>query len=374
MRTGITVPLRPAGNIREVTARAKLLSWAAVMLAAALFLGLFQNILLPFVAGLAIAYFLDPIVDRLEGSGIGRTAGAALALVGFALAVAGVFLLLAPVIHAQLTGLIRNLPQYAEAIETHAGRLMAVVETRVTPEELSGLRKALVGQLGSAATWVGRLAGDMLGSGIALFNLIGLLVLTPVVAFYLLRDWNKLLAGVDALLPRGQAATIREQAGRIDRVLAGFVRGQASVCAALGLGYGTALMAAGLDFGFVVGLVSGLISFVPYIGSVVGGVISIGLALDQFDSWWRVGLVAAIYATGQVLEGNYLTPKFVGDRIGLHPVWVIFALLAGGSLLGLVGMLVALPAAAAVGVLVRFAAERYRTSRFYDADCGDDAG
>ena len=370
---GANGALRAGRGIGAVTTRAKMAAWAAVMLAAVLFLGLFQDILLPFLAGLAIAYFLDPVVDRLEGIGVGRAAGATLALFGFALAVAGIFLLLVPVIHAQLTGLIRNLPHYAEAIEALAGRLMAVVETQVAPEELTGLRKVLVGQLGNAAAWVGRLAGSVLGSSIALFNLIGLLVLTPVVAFYLLRDWDKLLAAVDELLPREQAATIREQAARIDRVLAGFARGQASVCAALGLGYGTALMAVGLDFGFVVGLVSGLISFVPFIGSVVGGVISIGLALDQFDSLWRVGLVAGIYATGQVLEGNYLTPKFVGDRIGLHPVWVIFALLAGGSLLGLVGMLVALPVAAAAGVLVRLAAERYRASRLYAADHGDDA-
>ena len=207
-----------------------------------------------------------------------------------------------------------------------------------------------------------------LGSGLALVNLLGLAIVTPVVAVYLLRDWDRIVAVMDGLLPRRSAPVIREQAARIDATLAGFVRGQATVCMVLGLGYGCLLMLAGLDFGFIVGIISGLVSFIPYVGSVLGGLMSIGLALDQFDSLWRVALIALIFVAGQAIEGNYLTPKLVGDRVGLHPVWVIFALFAGGSLLGFVGMLIALPVAASIGVLARFAIEQYRESRLYGSD------
>ncbi len=342
--------------------------WLGVAAGAALFLLLFQDILLPFLAGFAIAYFLDPLVDRLERLGVGRAAGAVLALAGFAIAGLGLLLLLAPVVSAQLGGLVASLPGYVEGLERLAGRVMARLEAEVSPEEMAGIRRALTAHVGAVAGWVGQAAGRVLGSGLALVNLLGLLVVTPVVAFYLLRDWDRITAAIDDLLPRRSAPTIRAQAARIDATLAGFVRGQAGVCLILGLGYGAALMLAGLEFGFIVGVFAGLVSFIPYVGSVLGGLISIGLALDQFDALWRVAVVAAIFVAGQAVEGNYLTPKLVGDRVGLHPVWVIFALFAGGSLLGFVGMLVALPAAAVIGVMTRFAIERYRGSRLYAAD------
>jgi len=342
--------------------------WLAVAGGAVFFLSLFQDILLPFLVGLAIAYFLDPVVDRLERLGVGRAAGAVLALLGFALASIGLLLMLLPVANAQIAGLLASLPGYIEALERMASRVAARLQSEMSPEDIAGLRRALTGHLATAAGWAGEIAGRVLGSGLALVNLLGLLVVTPVVAFYLLRDWDRITAAIDALLPRRSAPVIRAQARLIDATLAGFVRGQATVCIVLGLGYGGLLMLAGLDFGFVVGLFSGLVSFVPYVGSVLGGLISIGLAFDQFDSLWRVAAVAAIFVAGQAVEGNYLTPKLVGDRVGLHPVWVIFALFAGGSLLGFVGMLAALPAAAAIGVLARFAVEQYRESRLYGSD------
>ena len=342
--------------------------WLAVALGAVLFLVLFQDILLPFVVGIAIAYFLDPLVDRLERRGVGRTAGALLTLAGFAVASLGILLLLVPVVNAQLGGLIASLPGYIETLERIVSQVMARVQAEVSPEDMEGIRRALTGHLATAAGWAGEIAGRVLGSGLALVNLLGLLIVTPVVAFYLLRDWDRIVSAVDDLLPRRRAPVIRTQAARIDTTLAGFVRGQATVCIVLGLGYGGLLMLAGLDFGFIVGIFSGLVSFIPYVGSILGGLISVGLAFDQFDAIWRVALIAAIFVAGQAVEGNYLTPKLVGDRVGLHPVWVIFALFAGGSLLGFVGMLVALPAAAAIGVLTRFAIEQYRESRLYGSD------
>ena len=330
--------------------------WLVIALAAILFLALFQDILLPFVAGIAIAYFLDPLVDRLERQGVGRTAGALLALIGFAVASVGVLLLLLPVVNAQFGRLVAALPGYIEMLEQAALQIVARVQSELPPEHLETLRQTLTGHIATAAGWAGGWAGEsagrVLGSGLALVNLLGLAVVTPVVAFYLLRDWDRITAAVNDLLPRRSAPVIRRQAALIDVTLAGFVRGQATVCLLLGLGF------------------SGLVSFIPYVGSVLGGLISVGLALDQFETLWRVALVAAIFFAGQAVEGNYLTPKLVGDRVGLHPVWVIFALFAGGSLLGFLGMLVALPAAAALGVLARFAIEQYRESRLYAPDDG----
>jgi predicted PurR-regulated permease PerM len=199
-------------------------------------------------------------------------------------------------------------------------------------------------------------------------------LVTPVVAFYLLRDWNRIVHDLDSLIPPQFRATARTQLRLVDETLAGFARGQASVCLLLGIGYGGALALAGLPFGFTVGMAAGRVSFIPYLGSMFGLVASVGLALLEFDDPLRIGLVALIFVVGQAVEGNYLTPKLVGERVRLHPVWVIFALFAGGSLLGFLGMLIALPVAAVVGVLVRFLLERYRGSRLYGGASGAGLG
>jgi predicted PurR-regulated permease PerM len=179
-------------------------------------------------------------------------------------------------------------------------------------------------------------------------------------------DWDRMVAQVDSWLPRDHADTIRQLATDIDKVLAGFVRGQVSVCLILGTFYSVALMAAGLQFGLAVGAIAGAITFIPYVGSLVGGALAIGLALFQFwGDWWSIGLIAAIFAIGQFIEGNILTPKLVGGSVGLHPVWLLFALSAFGSVFGFVGMLVAVPVAASIGVLARFGVEQYRESLLY---------
>jgi predicted PurR-regulated permease PerM len=208
---------------------------------------------------------------------------------------------------------------------------------------------------------------------VALFQLISLVVITPLVSFYLLRDWDRIVERIDAYLPRGSAPAIHDQFGKIDRTLAGFIRGQATVCLILGAFYAVGLSLVGLEFGLLIGLGTGLISFIPYFGMMVGLAVGISVALAQFSGLGSVALVAAVFAVGQVAEGNFLTPKLVGDRVGLHPVWVIFALLAGGTLFGFTGILLAVPAAAVIGVLVRFTLESYRDSRLYEG-LGDDAG
>ena len=196
--------------------------------------------------------------------------------------------------------------------------------------------------------------------------MIVLFVVVPVVAFYLLYDWDRMIGTIDSLLPRDHAPIIRRLAGEIDETLASFIRGMGTVCLILGSYYAVALMLVGLQFGLVVGAVAGIITFIPYVGALFGGALAIGLALFQFwGDWLSIALVAGIFVIGQVVEGNFLTPKLVGHSVGLHPVWLIFALSVFGALFGFVGMLVAVPLAAAFGVLARFATEQYRHSRLY---------
>jgi len=187
----------------------------------------------------------------------------------------------------------------------------------------------------------------------------------PLVAFYLVRDWDRIVARIDSLVPRPVAGVVREQAIEIDRRLSGFIRGQALVCLVLATWYSVGLSLAGLDFGLVVGIGAGLISFIPYVATVTGVATALGLAFAQFDSWGPIAAVGAVFATGQLLQDDVLVPKFIGDRVGLHPAWVLFALMAGGTAFGFTGVLMAVPVATAIGVLIRFGVDRYLASPLF---------
>jgi predicted PurR-regulated permease PerM len=244
------------------------------------------------------------------------------------------------------------------------------VLARLSPENVARLRAGAEQFAGEAVNWTARVVRGVLSGGLALFDVLSVVLITPIVAFYLLRDWDKLTAAVESWLPREHRQVILGQVREVDRTLAGFVRGQASVCLALGVFYALALTAVGLNFGLVVGLAAGFLSFVPFVGSLVGFASSVGIAMFQYDDWLMVGVVAGIFIFGQAVEGNVLTPKLVGDRVGLHPVWVMFALLAGGSLFGFLGVLLAVPVAAVIGVLVRFLLGQYLASRYYRGTAG----
>jgi predicted PurR-regulated permease PerM len=204
------------------------------------------------------------------------------------------------------------------------------------------------------------------GSAATLLNLLVLLIIVPVVSVYLLLDWDRMIERIDSLLPRDHAPVIRRLMRQMDAVLASFIRGMGTVCLILGSYYAISLMLVGLNFGLAVGFIAGLVTFIPYLGALIGGALAIGLALFQFwGDWWSIGMVGAIFALGQVIEGNYLTPKLVGKSVGLHPVWLLLALSVFGALFGFVGMLVAVPVAAALGVVARFLVEQYLDSRLY---------
>lgn len=339
--------------------------WLVVLVVALLLVYLLSSILLPFVAGMAIAYFLDPLADRLERRGAPRWLATTLVLLFFVLVAASAVLVVVPIIQAQVADFTEAWPRYEQALRA---RVMPAVERllgQLTDREVEDLRTAAGERAGQAVSWLGTLLGGLWSGGLALFNVVSLLVITPVVAFYLLRDWDQMVARIDQWLPRDHAPTIRAEFREIDRTLAGFVRGQSLVCLILGTFYGVGLTLVGLNFGLLIGFVAGLLSFVPYVGSIIGFVVSVGIALAQYDNYVMVAVVAGIFFLGQAVEGNFLTPKLVGDRIGLHPVWVIFALLAGAALFGFVGVLLAVPVAAALGVLIRFGLQRYLDSRYY---------
>ena len=343
----------------ELIAKRTLRGWLIAIALFFLALYVLRGMLLPFVAGFALAYFLDPIADRLERAGMRRVPAVVVLSVAFALVVAGLAVVLVPVIQAQIVTLIGNAPGYADrfwaAISPHVDWAI----DHLPPEQVQSLKDAAGGFAGNAVSWLGGFAKGLLKQGFAVINVVSFLVVTPVVTIYLLRDWDRMVARVDSYLPRAQTPTIRAIFADIDRTLAGFVRGQATVCLCLAAIYGGGLSLVGLEAGLLVGIGTGLLSFIPYVGSITGFAISMVLALVQFSDWAHIAGVMAVFGVGQTLEGYFLTPRLVGNRVGLHPVWVLFALFAGGNLFGFLGVLVALPVAAVIGVLVRYALRRY---------------
>ncbi len=347
-----------------MTTRQRIFSWIGAFAVFVGFVMLFESILLPFLVGLAVAYFLDPICDRLESAGCSRALATSSVTAGFFLVVALAFALIVPVLYKQAVEFAADMPLLIERIEAKVRPFIeGVVDQKASNEE--SFKNMLRESLGDIAKFLGRL-GSQMASGIgAIANMVALLIVTPVVAFYLLRDWDKLVSAIDGWLPSEHAPTIREQFRLIDKTLAGFVRGQFSVCLLLGVFYAIGLTALGLPFGAVVGLVTGILSFIPYVGMLAGFGVGLGLAIANFNDPLDIGLVIVVFVVGQVIEGNFLTPKLVGDRVNLHAAWILFALMGGGALFGFVGILLAVPVAAVIGVLVRFALGQYLASPLY---------
>ncbi|WP_111430891.1 AI-2E family transporter [Rhodobacteraceae bacterium DSL-40] len=344
-----------------VSRRKQLWFWGIGLVMFVAVLWTLGNTLLPFVLGAAIAYFLDPVADRLERLGLSRVIATAIisivAVLGFVLTT----LLVVP-------ALVDQFRQAADAIPGFIDSLQALIAERFPrfSSEDQLLRRALQSLEGSLANIGPEVVNSLLTSSLAVVDFIILLVVAPVVAFYLLLDWDRMIARIDSWLPRQHAGTIRGIATEIDRVLAGFVRGQFTVCMILGTFYAIGLSLVGLPFGFLIGMLAGFLSFIPYVGSLTGGVLSIGIALFSFwgEPVW-IFATAAIFGFGQFVEGNILSPKLIGKSVGLHPVILILALSVFGKLFGFAGMLVAVPAAAALGVVGRFLVEQYLESPLY---------
>ena len=369
----MNIVLPPADQTAHPSTRGQRVALlVGVAIAVAVMLQLFASVLLPFVAAAGIAYFLDPPASRLTRLGIPRSVAAILMVVALLAGVLLFALLLYPLIVAQIGILFTRVPDYTDAIRAFAAEQIVHLQARLGPNVIDEkLRDLVGGQAGSIVSFVAGALRGVIGGGFALFNVLTLVIVTPVVAFYLLRDWPGVVSRIDGWLPRRYEGVFRAQAHEVDRILSAWLRGQALCCIILALYYATALSIVGLDLGLIVGMMAGLLSFIPYVGSITGLVVAIGLAFAQFSTWTGVIEVGAVFIVGQILEGYVIYPRFLGDRVELHAVWVIFALFAGGAAFGFVGVLLAVPVTAMIGVLCRFWLRRYLASPLYlDAPVG----
>jgi Predicted permease len=362
---------RPRGEVPKgdgMPSERQVVFWLAALAVIVLLLWLLSQILLPFVAGAAIAYLLTPVTDRFERLGVNRLAAALSMITLVVMAIVLLILLVAPILGGQLSSFIDNIPGYVT-------RLQSLLSDPSRPwlQKILGASFSADKSIGDLVTqgvgWLTTFLQSLWSGGRALFSLFSLVVVTPVVAFYLIYDWHRMIRTADGWVPVNQRETVRRLAREIDAAIAGFVRGQTAVCLILGSFYAVALTLSGLNFGLLIGLISGVITFIPYVGSMTGLILALGVAVAQFwPDYSSILMVLGIFLVGQFLEGNLLAPKLVGESVGLHPVWLIFALLAFGYLFGFVGLLVAVPLAATIGVLARFALQRYRASSLYTGE------
>ncbi|MEM1364618.1 MAG: AI-2E family transporter [Pseudomonadota bacterium] len=367
----------PTADVAFVITR-RAVFWTLAAIVTIGFFWLFRSIMLPFLAGGALAYLLDPVADWLERKGMSRVWATVTILFTFMLLLIIALLLIIPSLLTQLANFIDYLP---ELVQDLRARLVEVVAWARTSENalvqrifgegesaLESLSPEMFGPdvLAQITNFGTRFFVGVISSGSALFNSLSLLVVTPVVAFYLLLDWDNMVARVDNLLPREHKSDMRRLGRDMNTAIAGFIRGQGSLCLILGIFYAVGLSLLGLNFGLLIGLFAGLVSFIPFVGSILGLVLSVGVALVQFwpDFIW-IAATAGVFFLGQFVEGNILQPKLIGDSVGLHPVWLMFALFAFGALMGFTGLLIAVPVAAALGVLVRYAVEQYQKSDLY---------
>jgi len=350
-----------------MTLRTQLLIWGGLFLLTIAFIYIFRSILLPFVIGIAIAYLLNPVVTWLTKVGFGRAWATAIMLFLVIALIVGLFLMFVPLIGEQVLGLIARLPGYIGDLQRLAREYAPQLTEWLGPDRAAEFQGSISDLIARAVELVGGFTAALAQSGLGVLNTIAVLFIAPVVAFYLLLDWEGMVKRVDDLLPREHRYEIRGILRDIDRSMAGVIRGQGSVILVLTIYYSTALSLVGLNFGLAIGIIGGLLSFIPFVGFLTGFVLSMGVALVQFwpDRWIFIIIVFAVYMVGQFLEGNVLYPKLVGQSININAVWLMFALFAFALLFGFVGLLLAVPLAAIAGVLTRYVIKKYQESSLY---------
>ncbi len=354
-----------------MTLQNQIKAWLIMLGVVILALWVFRGILLPFVVGMALAYLLDPVADQLEKWKFSRIWATALIMVVSLVVTIGLMLLVLPLLINQFLGLMQRLPQDLAQLQVLANEWLPEIYDLLGAERAAQIEESVAGMIGSSVSILGNILAQVMQSGLTIINALGLLVVTPVVAFYLLLDWDRMVAAGNKLLPVKHQDEIRGVLADMDRAMAGVIRGQASVVALLSIFYATSLSLAGLSFGLAIGLIAGVFSFVPYVGFLVGFFLSLGVATVQF---WpdaiMIGVIFVIFVLGQFLEGNVLYPKLVGGSIGVHPVWLMFALFAFGLIFGFVGLLLAVPMAAIASVLAKFGLKKYEQSVLYLGEDG----
>lgn len=344
----------------------KLVFWSIIIFIFCWFVYSVREMLLPFVAGVLLAYLFDPIADKMEDKGIQRGAASGIITVSFFIILFGLIIFASPILLDQISALSKLVPEYYYILQTEYLPQIKQQIAQIDPDILKKAEAEAKANAEEMGGIISNFVGGLMSSGLWFINLVSLILITPIVAFYILRDWDKFIAKINGLLPREYADDIRSQAVKIDQTISAFLHGMLNVSILLGVYFSVAYSIVGLNFSIIIGIFSGLLTFIPFIGPFIGGALAIMVATFQFgQDFETIAIVAAIFAAGQVAEGNFITPKLVGDKIGVHPAWLIFGMLAGGTLLGFVGVLLAVPLTAVIGVLLKFAVEKYEDSEFY---------
>lgn len=345
----------------------QLVFWVAISAFLLLFVWIFGDVLLPFVVGIIIAYLLNPFMNFLETHKLSRKPAAVLILLFFTVTIVGMALLLIPPLYKELADLADTAPQYIDSLWERMQHYVEIVERNVNEDDLDqNIRDAVKENISGALTAGSGLLEGLMNGGIAIMSFLTFVVMTPLVAFFMLIEWKSITQWVYGLLPRHDYEKTKSILDTIDLKIAGFIRGQLLVAVTLGALYAIALSLAGLRYGFLIGIASGLLSIIPLFGSIVGFLMGVIVAWLQNGELSYVAMIGGIFVVGQVLEGNFISPKLIGDSVGLHPLWILFALMAGATLFGIVGMLLAVPVTAAIGVLLNAAINEYKNSQYYE--------
>lgn len=343
------------------------LFWVAAAVFLLLFVWVFKIILLPFVVGTTIAYLLNPLLVRLGKFNISRTISTVLILSLFVVSVIALFTLLMPPLYSETVQLAERAPEYVDALWNRLQPYVEIVGETVNEDDFEeSIQEVIKSNMSSALSVSTDLLGRLLDGGRAIVGFATFIIVTPLVAFFMMIEWGSITAWVDQLLPRHSYDQVKQLLSRIDKKIAGFIRGQLLVALSLGILYSVALSVAGLQFGYLIGIAAGALSIIPLFGSTVGLLVAVGVAWLQSTDASFVAVIAGIFLFGQLMEGNFITPKVMGESVGLHPLWILFSLMAGGALFGIVGMVIAVPIAATAGVLLSFAIEQYKQSQYYE--------
>lgn len=339
--------------------------WIIVSFAFLVLFWLLQEMLAPFLTGLLVAYLFSPLVTKLTKKQSMRWIPTSLVLLCFLLVIGFILAVVVPYVLIQIYDYMSGLGDYLKHVQEDVTLLGERFLSFVPPEKQKELLQNMTSHMGTVLTWLGQMMQGTLSRLISTASSLSYLVIAPVVSFYLLRDWPIFQKKVKSLFPRKEEKTIMMLLRHMDEMIAAFLRGQLMVALFLGVFYGTSLGIIGLNFGIMIGLISGALSIIPYVGTIVGVCAALIVAFFQYDSWGMIVAVGSVFLVGNLIEGNFLTPKLVGEKVNLHPVWVLFALLAGQNLLGFTGILIAVPTAAIIGVLVRFFLLEYKKSSVY---------
>jgi predicted PurR-regulated permease PerM len=346
--------------------RNQVLIWIGFFVFIILALWIFRGILLPFVVGAALAYLLNPLVNQLQRWHFSRVWATVVVLLSILSIIVGLFFMLVPVIGQQIIELIQRAPSLYRDLQALVNQYSPEVSAWLGPDRAAEVERAINEIARNLLGFITRLPAELVNIGMSGVSVVAFIVVSPVVAFYLLLDWEGMIRGIDNLMPRDHKAEIKGILRDIDSSMAGVIRGQGSVLLIDAAFYATALSLIGLNFGLAVGIIGGLLSFIPFVGAIVGLGLSVGIAFVQFwPNLWMVALVCGIFLVWQFIEGNVLYPKMVGSSININPVWMMFALLALGALFGFTGLLLAVPMAAIASVLVRYAVRKYKGSSLY---------